>query len=243
MTHNLANKKIRINEIFGPTIQGEGILIGQPTIFVRTGGCDFRCSWCDTLYAVDSSMKHSWFLLEVHDIWKKIEKLSQKKPLTITLSGGNPAIQPLKGLILKGLDNGYSFAMETQGSIIKDWFDLLSVLVLSPKPPSSHMENNWEIFSACLGSKAKKKIIKIPILNEEDFQFAKNIKSLFPETPLYLQPVNHTPPPLKDEGYLDLNGIYARLEWLINRTIKEKWYDVCILPQLHVLIWKNKKGV
>ena len=43
---------IRISEIFGPTIQGEGPLIGRPSIFVRTGGCDYRCNWCDTLYAV-----------------------------------------------------------------------------------------------------------------------------------------------------------------------------------------------
>jgi 7-carboxy-7-deazaguanine synthase len=49
---------IRISEIFGPTIQGEGPLIGRPTVFVRTAGCDYRCTWCDTLYAV---------LLEYHD--------------------------------------------------------------------------------------------------------------------------------------------------------------------------------
>ena len=41
-------RTIAISEIFGPTIQGEGALIGKPTVFVRTGGCDYRCSWCDT---------------------------------------------------------------------------------------------------------------------------------------------------------------------------------------------------
>ena len=35
---------LRIAEIFGPTIQGEGALIGEPTVFVRAGGCDYRCS-------------------------------------------------------------------------------------------------------------------------------------------------------------------------------------------------------
>jgi len=43
---------VRISEIFGPTIQGEGPLIGRPTVFVRTAGCDYRCARCDTLYAV-----------------------------------------------------------------------------------------------------------------------------------------------------------------------------------------------
>ncbi|TIT89813.1 MAG: 7-carboxy-7-deazaguanine synthase QueE, partial [Mesorhizobium sp.] len=36
---------IRVSEIFGPTVQGEGVLIGLPTVFIRTGGCDYRCSW------------------------------------------------------------------------------------------------------------------------------------------------------------------------------------------------------
>ena len=39
-------------EVFGPTIQGEGELAGVPTAFVRFGGCDYRCSWCDSLFAV-----------------------------------------------------------------------------------------------------------------------------------------------------------------------------------------------
>ncbi len=52
--------EIRISEIFGPTIQGEGALIGQPTVFVRTGGCDYRCAWCDSLHAVDSRMRAEW---------------------------------------------------------------------------------------------------------------------------------------------------------------------------------------
>jgi hypothetical protein len=46
-------KLIPVVEIFGPTIQGEGAEAGMATHFVRVGGCDFRCSWCDTMYAVD----------------------------------------------------------------------------------------------------------------------------------------------------------------------------------------------
>src|SRR5262245_60899791 len=39
-------------EIFGPTVQGEGVDQGVVSHFVRFGGCDFRCDWCDTPYAV-----------------------------------------------------------------------------------------------------------------------------------------------------------------------------------------------
>ena len=40
--------KIPVMEIFGPTIQGEGMVIGQKTMFVRTAGCDYSCAWCDS---------------------------------------------------------------------------------------------------------------------------------------------------------------------------------------------------
>lgn len=43
---------IAVSEIFGPTVQGEGAVIGKPTVFVRTGGCDYPCSWCDSKFAV-----------------------------------------------------------------------------------------------------------------------------------------------------------------------------------------------
>ena len=85
---------IRISEIFGPTIQGEGALIGQPTVFVRCGGCDYRCTWCDTLHAVDSDYRHDWPPMTAAAIWRKVVELSGNRALMVALSGGNPAIQP-----------------------------------------------------------------------------------------------------------------------------------------------------
>ena len=68
--------KLRISEIFGPTIQGEGALIGKPTVFVRAGGCDYRCSWCDTLYAVDSQFRKDWTPMTTDEVWVQVQKLS-----------------------------------------------------------------------------------------------------------------------------------------------------------------------
>ena len=97
---------IKISEIFGPTIQGEGVLIGEPCIFVRTAGCDFRCNWCDTMHAVDSSFRHQWHFYTTEEVFAEIEKLSKGKALTVTLSGGNPAIQDFKPLIEMGIAKG-----------------------------------------------------------------------------------------------------------------------------------------
>lgn len=83
---------IAISEIFGPTIQGEGALIGMPTVFVRTGGCDFRCSWCDTLYAVEPRFRNAWRSMSTDAILTEVNRLSGNEPILVTLSGGNPAL-------------------------------------------------------------------------------------------------------------------------------------------------------
>ena len=89
---------ITISECFGVTIQGEGALIGKPTVFVRTGGCEYRCSWCDTLYAVLPEHKDEWKPMKTEEVFAEIQRLSPT-PILVTLSGGNPAIQPLGDLI------------------------------------------------------------------------------------------------------------------------------------------------
>ena len=129
-------KPLRIAEIFGPTIQGEGALIGQPTVFVRAGGCDYRCSWCDSMHAVDSAFRDSWAAMQTAEVWAQVRALSGGRPLTVSISGGNPAIQDFGPLIATGRAEGYGFALETQGSVARDWFADLTLLVLSPKPPS-----------------------------------------------------------------------------------------------------------
>ena len=151
-----ASPEIRISEIFGPTIQGEGVLSGEPTVFVRTGGCDYRCAWCDSLHAVESRFRHDWKPMSVEAIWHEVTTLSGKKPITVSLSGGNPAIQPLGPLIDHGHAQGYRFALETQGSVAKDWFAKLDTLVLSPKPPSSGMETDWGALAASIDAAGSK---------------------------------------------------------------------------------------
>ncbi|MTI43228.1 preQ(0) biosynthesis protein QueE [Roseibium hamelinense] len=242
----MSESLIRVSEIFGPTIQGEGALIGQPTVFVRTGGCDYRCSWCDTLHAVDSSYRHDWHPMDAAGIFAEVERLSGGTPLTVSLSGGNPAIQPLGGLILLGREKGYRFGLETQGSLAKDWFADLDVLTLSPKPPSSGMEPDWDAFQDCIAAAGAntRLALKIVIFNEADYAFAKDAVARHPDLPVYLQPGNHTPAaPAEDDTTIDMDGIMERMRWLIGKVSADRWFDATVLPQLHTLIWGNLKGV
>lgn len=238
--------RIRVSEIFGPTIQGEGILIGLPTVFVRTGGCDYRCSWCDTLHAVDSEYRDQWLPMSVDEIWQEVVRLSGGKPLTVSLSGGNPAIQPLGPLIARGHEEGYRFALETQGSLARDWFADLDVLVLSPKPPSSGMETDWQVFDDCLSmaSDRPEVALKIVVFDDSDYAYARAAAARYPHLPLYLQPGNHTPPPPDDDdATIDLDGIVERMLWLVGKVTEDRWFEARVLPQLHVLLWGNRRGV
>jgi len=236
---------LRVSEIFGPTIQGEGALIGQATVFVRLGGCDYRCSWCDSLHAVESEYRHTWAAMETEAVWDRIVELSGGRPLTVTISGGNPAIQDCGPLIERGRSLGYRFALETQGSVARDWFARLEPLVLSPKPPSSGETPDWARFDECLRAAGEAAaILKIVVFDEADYLWAREVAARYPQLPVYLQPGNHTPPPPEaEDAEIDMDGITDRMDWLVSRTLADGWFEARVLPQLHVLIWGNKRGV
>lgn len=237
---------IAISEIFGPTIQGEGLLIGVPTVFVRTGGCDFRCSWCDTLYAVEPRFKADWQPMGAEAVLAEVNRLSGGLPILVTLSGGNPALQPLAELLRLGHEQGHTFAMETQGSKAQAWFGMLDHLTLSPKPPSSGMAFNRERFEACLAAAGAgtQTSLKLVIADEADYRWARALAADYPQLPLVLQPCNPTPAtPEQPELATDPELLNARLRWLVEQVTADRWYRPRLLPQLHVMIWNNERGV
>lgn len=232
---------IRISEIFGPTIQGEGALIGQPTIFVRTGGCDYRCSWCDTMFAVDSKYRDEWTPMSAEEIMNRVEELSGGKKLMISLSGGNPATQDCSELIRLGRSMGYRFALETQGSIAQDWFADLDVLTLSPKPPSSGMKTDWAKFEECLSAaKGKPEIaLKFVVFDEADYAYARAAAESYSDLPVYLQPGNE----IKPQEDANKDALMERMRWIVDRVAGDEWFSATVLPQLHVMLWGNQRGV
>lgn len=239
---------IAVSEIFGPTVQGEGPLIGRPTVFVRTGGCDYRCRWCDTLYAVLPEHRDEWTSLTAEEIATRIGELTAGQPVLVTVSGGNPALQPLAPLIALGRRAGYRFALETQGSVARDWFAALDWLIFSPKPPSSGMVTDWEAFEACLVSAgdAPRRALKIVIFDEDDYAYARATAARFPSLPVYLQTGNSSPELGRDDPLgveADFDALRRRTRWLIERVASDRWFDVTVLPQLHVLVWGNRRGV
>ncbi|MDB6179966.1 7-carboxy-7-deazaguanine synthase QueE [Paracoccus fistulariae] len=232
---------LRIAEIFGPTIQGEGALIGQPTVFIRAGGCDYRCSWCDSLHAVDSRYRHDWQVMQPDEVMDRVVALSGGQPVMVSISGGNPAIQDFAPVIAQGRALGYRFACETQGSVARDWFADLDLLVLSPKPPSSGEQVDWVAFDRCLQAAGRAdRILKIVIFDQRDLDWAQDVAARYPRLPLYLQPGNPETDPAQA---VDPQDLADRMLWLVDQTVGRGWLRPRILPQLHVLIWGNRRGV
>jgi 7-carboxy-7-deazaguanine synthase len=238
-------KLIPVIEIFGPTIQGEGAEAGIPTHFVRVGGCDYRCLWCDTMYAVDpETVRANAEKLSAEDIIRRVAALDGQ-PAWTTISGGNPALHDLGGLVGGLQASGYRVSVETQGSLWKPWLAEVDRLTISPKPPSSGMATakhaaQFETFMSYVSDVcADRSILKVVVFDEEDLRWALVASSRFADLPLYLSV--GTPAPAPDD-VRELVGDHYR--WLCERVATDpRLSRARVLPQLHVVAWKGAIGV
>ncbi|WP_210366549.1 7-carboxy-7-deazaguanine synthase QueE [Bacillus sp. REN3] len=240
--------KIPVIEIFGPTIQGEGMVIGQKTMFVRTAGCDYSCAWCDSSFTWDGSGKGLIRQLEAEEIWQELKTLGGNGFSLVTISGGNPAlINNLSFLIELLKRNDIKVALETQGSRWQEWFMEIDELTLSPKPPSSKMKTDFavldEIIHRLKMNKGSQNIsLKIIVFDEQDYQYAKIIHDRYPDVPFFLQ-VGNVETAAADKEKLVENLIH-KFQLLVRQvTSDHEMKNVRVLPQLHTYIWGNKRGV
>ncbi|WP_088035255.1 7-carboxy-7-deazaguanine synthase QueE [Evansella clarkii] len=239
---------IPVLEIFGPTIQGEGMVIGKKTMFIRTAGCDYSCSWCDSAFTWDGSAKDDIVQMRPEEIWEKLKEIGGNRFSHVTVSGGNPALlKNLAGVIALLKKNNIEVALETQGSRWQDWFLEIDDLTISPKPPSSGMNTDYNKLDEIIqrlneNSRLQQTSLKVVIFNDGDLAYAKNIAEKYPELPLYLQTGNDD---TASEDTTDLAAVLLeKYAALIDKVAADpELNDVRVLPQLHTLVWGNKRGV
>jgi len=235
--------KLPVIEVFGPTIQGEGAAIGLKTMFVRLYGCDYRCKWCDSSFTWDGSGKADVELMDIDRIIRQLKELSLDGCRYVTISGGNPALygEPVQQLIGRLHDMDKRVIVETQGSLYQEWFRDVDLLTVSPKPPSSGMQPDWEMLDRIAAAiDPGKASIKVVVFDEDDYRFAKAVHRRYPAIPFYLQTGNSDP---AQDG--DISGrLLRKLEWLFDMVAGDpEMADARVLPQLHALVWGNKRGV
>lgn len=239
---------IPVAEIFGPTIQGEGPHVGMQTLFVRVAGCDFKCAWCDSKFAwkIDGSIKR-YGTKELADVL--VQECNNSKCSNVVLTGGNPCLYDFKQVIDILHDNNITVDIETQGSKMPDWLLDVDLLVISPKAPSSKQPDVYKTvneYMKLLTSIKQKVAIKIPVFNEEDFEFAMKYYALVDyyrekgvDIDLYLSVGNTNTTEAGDIS----KRVLSDYEKLINMVANSYMERVFILPQVHTLVWGNKQGV
>ncbi len=234
--------KIPIIEIFGPTIQGEGAMIGEQTTFVRTGGCDFRCTYCDSMHAVDQVeiRKRSIIMFEAEIAAAVLDRMDSVR--WVTLSGGNPALWDFYRFIAIMHEHIRLVAVETQGSKWQPWIQHCDQITISPKGPSMIKDLNWGEFAEFMDhiKAGPKVLLKIPCFSTQDLDFAEEVATRYPHFLMSLSVGNHNVDEHAAIGDLrdDLLEAYQNLISDVFR--RPALSEATVLPQLHTLLWGNE---
>lgn len=242
-------KTLPVLEIFGPTFQGEGMVIGKKTMFVRTAGCDYSCSWCDSAFTWDGSATDDIRKMTAQSVWERLSELAPDNFSHVTISGGNPALLKHMNTLVDLLhEKQVEVALETQGSRWQDWFITIDDLTISPKPPSSLMKTDFGVLDSIIeklteAERSSHVSLKVVIFDKEDFEYAKKVHQRYPHISFYLQVGNEEVG--DDKSTEDLvPKLLRQYEELVDWTMSDPVMNQArVLPQLHTLVWGNKRGV
>ena len=153
------------------TIQGEGFNTGQAAYFIRLGGCDVGCHWCDVKESWDASLHP---LTPIRDI---VDKAGSFPAKAVVITGGEPLLYNLEPLCSMLHEQGIRIFLETSGAYpVSGSFDWICV---SPKKFKSPRKDMLAIADE----------LKVIVFNKQDFDWAEQHTSFLKSNCLqYLQP-------------------------------------------------------
>jgi 7-carboxy-7-deazaguanine synthase len=225
---------MRIAEVF-QSIQGEGLLSGVPSLFIRVSGCNLRCRWCDTPYTSWAPEGEDWPLDRLLE-WVKGFPVYRH----VVLTGGEPMLFPAIVQLSKELrEAGLHITVETAGTVYQDVeCDLMS---LSPKLANSTPEDPvW-------GVRHDERRIQPTVLQRLTREFTHQLKFVV-QSPADLPEIQQiqalcgTPNDrvlLMPEG-IDVATLQERSAWLVELC---KDFGYRFTPRLHVLLYGHRRGV
>jgi len=226
---------MRISEIFY-SVQGEGILAGVPSVFVRTSGCNLRCSWCDSEYTFTGGKKMS-----VEEVEQEVLKLAPAGLVEFT--GGEPMLQEreLLPLIDRLLARGYTLLLETSGERPLEHVPRDVHKIVDVKCPGSGEGGTFRMSNLAALTKADE--IKFVLADRADYEFARDFTrehGLEPTvgavlfSPVFLK----TPSRERDASNCQLDP-RVLAEWILADGL-----NVRLGLQIHKFIWEPAtKGV
>jgi len=227
---------LKISEIFY-SIQGEGMLAGTPSVFVRSSGCNLRCSWCDTPYA---SWQPEGDELAIEEILARVARF---RAHYVVVTGGEPMIAPEIVPLTEALRQmRLHVTVETAGTV----FAAVDchLMSLSPKlsnsTPLEQEGGRWAAQHDRLRSRPEvlKRFmaaydyqLKFVVAEEDDIM---EIKALVTKVQANPQRVVLMP-----EG-TDAEVLRERAAWIVE-LCKQEGYRFS--PRLHIDLYGNRRGV
>ena len=228
--------KLPISEIFF-SIQGEGVNIGKPSIFIRFYFCNLSCIWCDSKYTWENQDKAKegidYFLMDIQEILNYISKFDCNR---VVITGGEPLLhqEKLKNLLKELKNKGFYIEIETNGTIKpkEEIIKLVDLFNVSPKLSNSKVDYKLRIRNEALKvfSEINNSIFKFVICDIKDLdEVDELVKKLnINKEKVYLMP----------EG-TDEKTIKERSLWLIDES-KKRNYN--FTTRLHILMFGNQRG-
>lgn len=227
-------RPLLVIEIF-TSIQGEGLRIGRPSTFVRLAHCNLKCAWCDTTY--------SWKPGEMATPERMTAEAVATRFLApdLVLTGGEPLLHDLAPLL--DLAGERFITVETNATLFKP-HPRVGLWSLSPKLGSSGHRPNLAIISQYLAEVPDKVQFKFVVNGGADLAEVKELLAEFPaiqerRIPVILQPVGIAGQ--DRDSYCE--GMRATIE---DELLTDPYWmglEMRFLPQLHKLIWQDKRGI
>ncbi len=156
---------LKVSEIFS-SIQGESSYAGYPCAFVRLAGCNLRCRYCDTRYALEEG--------EPFSMEEVLDKLLSYRLRLVEITGGEPLIQQETGALAESLlKQGKTVLVETNGSLDISVLPAGAVRIMDLKCPSSG--ETEKIFWDNLWKLKKQDEVKFVIADRHDYEWARGI--------------------------------------------------------------------
>lgn len=185
--------RARVVEIFS-SLQGEGAYVGERQIFVRLGGCNLHCDYCDEPDTIAIPSGAVWSEKRVK---KAIAFLQTQRPhRSISWTGGEPLLHPafLKPLMQWARARGLKNYLETNGTLpnaLRALAPLCDVVAMDVKLPSSTGRETWSAHREFLVAAPRGTFVKVVLTarsTEAEWRRVLALMSAAPHVPLVLQP-------------------------------------------------------
>ena len=135
------SRLLPVSEVFGPTIQGEGPHAGRRVYFVRLGGCNLSCSWCDSAYTWDGEtydLREELTPSTALDVLARLHELGWDGDAPVVLTGGEPLLYQRFPEFVELLALVPEVHVETNGTILPTHHTIANVAHFSTSPKLAH---------------------------------------------------------------------------------------------------------